>query len=218
MSSSDRGAAERLPGGEAPEPLYQRIEARLARQRGAAVPRLPSGFVERGAAAARGRWRPLVALPAEIADKKQINRLADAGVLGGRLLIGVKGAGLANPADRRPIANSEQCIGLVLNGRVSVELRFLFDGSSRWLYLDATEQLGGLALSAVEAVELERDGNLLLSLALRPPRRSGLAPLLERLRWYLRYRWRCRLGGAQPTRGGKKHPEGEFGAVGRHAE
>lgn len=119
----------------------------------------PSGFVDPAQQADPGAWQPMGELPEHLFDRRTIADAAKFCVFDGRAYVGVRG-GAFTEFERRKRAGTTQFLTLILNGSQAIEASYPYDGRGGWscFPVDIPSELG-----AVRAIEIERDGALLLS-------------------------------------------------------
>jgi hypothetical protein len=158
-ADADKNAATRMPD------LYQRLDDLVSsmpsRDSGTS---LSSGFT-RQSLDEPGMWQPLGEYPPRIIDSAAIGALARCCVFGERVFIGVLGGGGLTPWGRRTFARTEQALTVVFNGQEAVDALYQYDGRSGWTVFPLSLP-DSLRADAITAVEIERDGKLLLSQSL----------------------------------------------------
>ena len=162
--------------------LYARLAELLARASPLAG---PSGFADPDAQTDGGLWRPLGELPEHVFDRRALDGAADFRLFGGRAYVGVNGSRFTE-WERKRLAGTRQTLTVILDGTGLVEIAYDFDGRAGWLLFPLDGQV-----TAVKAVEIERDGKLLFSAFVRE---DAAARDYKPIVWHLNARGR--LSGA----------------------
>ncbi len=141
--------------------LYARLEELFRRAATQPATSLASGFVNPERHGEKDLWRPLGELPPHLIEGGLMNGAARFCVFGGRAWIGIRGSHFTD-RERQKLAHTKQTLTITLNGVESFEVSYVFDGRARWSFFPAALP-DGFAARDVHAVEIERDGKLLLS-------------------------------------------------------
>jgi hypothetical protein len=140
--------------------LYGRL-ADLFRSAATSAPpsSLASGFVDCDRPA--DLWHPLGELPEHLTGGDVPEGAAKFCVFGGCGWIGMHGSRFSD-RERQILANTQQMLTVTFNGVETLDASYVFDGRPRWTFFPVALP-HGLASGDLRAVEIERDGQLLLS-------------------------------------------------------
>ncbi|MGD0189804.1 MAG: hypothetical protein ABSD74_03580 [Rhizomicrobium sp.] len=167
----------------APMPdLYRRIADHLVSM-SSIDPRaaMPSGFTAAWSGDDPGMWRPLGEYPQRIVDTTSVGSLARCCVFDSRVFVGVLGGGGLTQWGRRTFAQTEQSLTVVLNGHDAVDARYQYDGRAGWTIFPLPLPTS-LRADAVTAIEIARDGKLLLSQSIhRQTAATSFRPRIRRV-------------------------------------
>jgi hypothetical protein len=116
-----------------------------------------SGFSDPDAQRDLGLWRPLGELPTHVFDRRALDGAAGFHLFGGRAYLGANNSRLTE-WERKRLAGTRQTLTVILDGAVTVEAAYHYDGRAGWFWFPLDMPVAG-----VKAVEIERDGKLLFS-------------------------------------------------------
>ena len=139
--------------------LYDRIAGLVAY--GAEPTRFPSGFTDSHKKGDAGKWHPLGEMPERFFDPAAVSRKARLCVFDERAYVALRGD-IFTGFERDKRIGTLQKLTIVLNGSEVLEVEYRFDGRPGWAVFPVAlpKSIPG---NDIRAVEIERDGILMLS-------------------------------------------------------